>query len=107
MAMFPPLVWQGTPFGHREAELDFLGTHDRWHAALARHAGIPLPDVRLDNLSKMGDTHQRLHSLLATNYGLEFSSDFSLYDLEQRQGWALFMMLHSLEHERLRVASGI
>lgn len=107
MALFSPLLWQGTPFGHREGQLDFYGVHDRWHAALARAVGPPVPDMRLDQLPEMGEAHQRLHTLLATAFGLEFSSDFSLYDLTQRQGWVLFMQLHSLEHERLRAASGI
>jgi len=110
MALFTPRLWQGAPFRHPEATLDFAGWHDRWHAVLSRKF-TTVPDVRFDQLPQMGDIHQRVHMLMARGLrsgGIDFEdpSDFSLYDLTQRQGWVLFMQIHSLEHERLREATG-
>ena len=48
-----------------------------------------------------------MHDELTRRLGIEHSPDFSLYDLEQRQGWVLFMQAHSIEHERLRAATGL
>lgn len=107
MALISPLLWQGIPFKHPEGEPDFYGHHDFWHQALARRVGSPVPDYRFDLLQEMADIHQRVHEQLATALLIDPPSDFSLYDLEQRQGWVLFMQIHSLEHERLRVAAGI
>jgi hypothetical protein len=107
MALISPLLWQGIPFRHPEGEPDFYGFHDRWHRALSVHVGIPLADYRFDALPDMGDIHQRVHAQLADALGLVAPSDFSLYDLRQRSGWVLFQQLHSLEHERLRAATGI
>jgi hypothetical protein len=107
MGLISPLLWQGTPFEHADAELDFLGLHDKWHSMLARTVGPPLPDYRLDDLASMGDIHQRLHDQLGAALGLNPGGDFSLYELTDRSGWILFMQTHSIEHERLRVAVGL
>jgi hypothetical protein len=107
MAFISPLLWKQMPFEHADAELDFLGTHDRWHAILARTVGPPLPDYRLDNLDDMADIHQRLHVQISDTLGLKPPSDFSMYDIEDRTGWVLFMEAHSIEHERLRAALGL
>lgn len=105
MALHSPLLWQGTPFQHAEGVLDFLAWHDRWHAILAGLASRPIR--RLDDLSQQLAWHQTEHGKLAEALVIAAPSDFSLYDLTQRQGWVLFMQLHSLEHERLREAAGI
>jgi hypothetical protein len=106
MPLISPLLWQGLPFKHADGEMDFLGMHDHWHAALGRQVG-GIADYRLDNLKDMGDIHQKLHDQLARALQIEPPADFSLYDLEQRQGWVLFMQSHSIEHERLRAATGL
>jgi hypothetical protein len=106
MPLLSPLLWQGLPFKHADGEMDFLGMHDHWHAALGKAAG-GIPEFRLDNLKDMGEIHQRLHDELTQTLGIEPSPDFSLFDLNQAQGWALFMQLHSIEHERLRAATGL
>ena len=106
MPLISPLLWQGLPFEHPDGELDFLGMHDHWHAILAK-ALTSIPDYRLDNLKDMGDIHQRLHDEMARALVIEPPPDFSLYDIEQRQGWQLFMQSHSIEHERLRTATGL
>lgn len=105
--LISPLLWQGLPFEHPEGTLDFYGQHDFWHQALARTVGNPIPDYRLDRLPDLGDVHQRLHEVTARTLLIDPPSDFSLYDLRQREGWVLFMQIHSLEHERLRLAAGI
>jgi hypothetical protein len=106
MPLISPLLWEGLPFKHADGEMDFLGMHDKWHAMLGKTVG-GIADYRLDDLKGMGDIHQRLHDELTRLLGLEGAPDFSLYDLEQRQGWVLFMQAHSIEHERLRVATGL
>lgn len=107
MSLVSPLLWQATPYRHPEGELDFYGQHDFWHQALARKVGGDIPDYRLDRLWELGDIHQRLHEKDARALLIAPPSDFSLYDLRQREGWVLFMQIHSLEHERLRIAAGI
>lgn len=106
MPLISPLLWQGLPFKHADGEMDFLGMHDKWHAMLSKRIG-GIAEFRLDNLKDMGEIHQRLHDELTQSLDIEASPDFSLYDLEDRQGWALFMQLHSIEHERLRSATGL
>lgn len=105
MALIDPKLWQGIPFGHPDGMLDFLGTHNFWHTALARKAGS-VQQVNFDTLPDMGDVHQTIHVALARAFGLTEPSDFSLYDLKQREGWVLFQQIHSLEHARLRAAAG-
>jgi hypothetical protein len=106
MSLISPMLWQGLPFKHADGEMDFLGMHDKWHAILGKSVG-GIAEYRLDNLKDMGEIHQRLHMKLTEGLGIEVSPDFSLYDLENAQGWALFMNLHSVEHERLRQATGL
>jgi len=106
MPLISPLLWQGLPFKHADGEMDFLGMHDKWHSMLGKTVG-EIADYRLDNLKDMADVHQHMHDELARKLGIERSPDFSLYDLEQRQGWVLFMQAHSIEHERLRAATGL
>lgn len=106
MPLISPLLWQGLPYKHADGEMDFLGMHDMWH----HHLGRFVPGVavyNLDNLKQMGDIHQRMHEDLARALEIEPPGDFSLYDLEQRQGWVLFMQAHAIDHERLRVATGL
>ena len=108
MPLITPLLWQGQPFRHPEAKLDFLGMHTHWHTILA--GLIPnslVPIYNFDDLDHMLDVHQTVHELLAQGFGLSTPSDLSTYDLSQRTGWVLFMQIHSLEHERLRVAAGV
>lgn len=106
MALISPLLWEGIPFGHPDGEADFYGHHDFWHAQLAQITKT-VPQYRFDRLPDMGDVHQMIHVALARAFSLSAPSDFSLYDLRQRQGWVLFQQIHSLEHERLRTAAGI
>jgi hypothetical protein len=106
MPLISPLLWQGLPFQHADGVMDFYGMHDHWHAILGRAVG-GIPEYRLDDLQGMGDIHQNLHEALTRALGIEISPDFAIYDLTTRQGWALFMQLHSLEHERLRAATGL
>jgi hypothetical protein len=106
--LISPLLWQGTPFQVKEAVLDFVGMHDRWHAALAKQTTTGnIPTYRFDELPRMGDIHQRHHELLWDAFGIPPGTDFSLYDLNQMQGFVLFMQVHSLDHERLRTAAGL
>jgi hypothetical protein len=108
MSLFSPLLWQGMPFQHPEATLDFLGTHDAWHSVLARlPAARGVAEYRFDDLNHMLDVHQIVHEQLAQALGLSKPSDFSVYDLDVRSGWILFQQIHSLEHQRLRVAAGV
>lgn len=106
MSLISPLLWQGLPYKHADGEMDFLGMHDKWHAMLGKTIG-EIPEYRLDNLKEMGEIHDHLHSEMARRLGIEESSDFSTYDLATRNGWTLFMQLHSIEHERLRAATGL
>jgi hypothetical protein len=106
MPLVSPLLWEGLPFQHKDGEMDFLGMHDHWHRILGKTLG-EIAHYPLDNLKDMGDIHQRMHDQLAIKLSLEKPADFSLYDLTQRQGWVLFMQAHSIEHERLRGATGL
>lgn len=106
MSLISPLLWQGLPFKHADGEMDFLGMHDLWHSMLAKTVG-DVPIYKFDNLKDMGEIHQRSHDQLVKALGISKSPDFSLFDLEQRQGWVLFMQSHSIEHERLRAATGL
>jgi hypothetical protein len=99
--LIPPELWQGLPFGHPEALLDFLGTHNDWHRALAT-AFSGVPDRRFDDLVGNLDPHNEHHQVLAKAMSLSAPDDFSRYDLSQRQGWVLFQQVHALEHVRLR-----
>ena len=106
MSLISPLLWQGLPFQHPDGEMDFLGMHDKWHDMLAKTVGL-VPIYNLDNLKTMLDIHQNMHEDLARVLDIAPPADFSVYDLEQRQGWVLFMQAHSIEHERLRAATGL
>jgi len=101
----PPELWQGEPFGHREAFLDFLGTHDHWHSALAIPTGVA--QRRFDDLVENLDRHNDTHLFLASALSLSPPQDLSRYDLRRRDGWVLFMQAHALEHARLRAATGL
>lgn len=106
MSLISPLLWEGIPYGHPEGMFDFFGQHDLWHRALARR--VPsVPIVPLDNLPEMLDVHDEIHRALNQALRLSPPQDFSLYDLHQRQGWILFSQSHSIEHARLRAATGI
>lgn len=106
MSLISPLLWQGLPFQHADGAMDFLGMHDHWHAMLGK-AVLGIPEYRLDSLADMAEIHQRLHDQLTEGLQIERSPDFSLFDIETFQGWTLFMQLHSIEHERLRQATGL
>jgi hypothetical protein len=106
MAFTSPLLWQSIPFGQPEGMLDFFGLHDQVHAALAKHVGT-VSIVRLDNLPEMMDVHDDQHKAINQALGLSPPTDFSLYDIKQRQGWVLFAAAHALEHARLRAATRI
>jgi hypothetical protein len=106
VALIDPLLWEGLPFGQPEGTLDFFGTHDLWHRALA--AKVPTVQIiPLDNLAEMMDAHDDLHLALTRGLGLTDPTQFALYDIRQRAGWVLFQQIHSLEHQRLRVAAGV
>jgi hypothetical protein len=102
LRLIPPELWQGLPFGHPEGLMDFLGTHNDWHRALALAVAPSVPDRRFDDLVTNLDPHNVHHAELAKAMSLSPSDDFSRYDLTQRQGWVLFMQIHALEHVRLR-----
>lgn len=103
--LFPPVLFQGVPFGDPDAFTDWSGAHELWHRVLAEATGTayrPMGDLRTDLMP-----HDQMHKLVARALGIPAAYDLLSYDLRERASFSGFMVVNGQDHERFRAALGI
>lgn len=103
--LMSPLLWEGTPFDDPDAWDDFQGIHAAWHRELAKVTVTPI--VALDDLRETLDLHGNLHDAIADALLIPHGEDLRSQDLNDRDNFETFMLIHAADHERLRRAAGL
>lgn len=103
--LFPPVLFQGVPFGDRDALVDFNGHHALWHRALAEATGTPF--LLVDDLRINLANNNAMHEAVAVALGLPGPPDLLGYDLSDRAAFQLFMQAEGHDVRRLASALGL
>ena len=101
--LISPLIWQATPFGDRDAFVDFLGHHAFWHQTLA--VATTTPYFATDDLRTELVRHDRMHAAVARALNVPIAYDLVSFDLNDRDSYYGFMVSNALDHQRFRVAA--
>ena len=111
--MIDPSAWASVPYGNKTALLDFFGTYDLWHKALAQQIFLTLGvNYRTYPLGDGGGP-EWLHAVQAQNVnvaaalGLAPPPDLSTFDLSQPEDHASFFFAISQQSKLLRTAAGL
>lgn len=104
-SLLPPVLWQGVPFGDKDAFLDWNGHHQAWHQALAKVTQTQY--LAIDDLRDQLLRHSQMHAQLDLALRIPSAYDLVSYDLNERSSWEGFMQVHGDTHQRERLAAGI
>lgn len=103
--LFPPVLWQGVPFGDADSFVDFNGQHMLWHRVLAQATGTPF--LLVDDLRANLANNATMHEAVAAKLGLLGPPDLLGYDLNDRASFQLFMQAEGNDVRRLATAMGL
>ena len=80
--LLPPVLWQGVPFGDKDAFLDWNGHHQAWHQVLAKATQTQY--LAIDDLRDQLLRHSQMHAQLDLALGIPSAYDLVSYDLNER-----------------------
>lgn len=105
LQLLPTVIWQGVPFGDKDAFLDWSLAHFLTHVELAKKTFTAIRT--LDELRTDPFPHAQMHRDLSVALSSSDDYDFASYDLTDKDSFANFMLNHALAHSQLQTLAGL